>query len=99
MWTVIIIYLIGYTHIVHNKYIPKQHFDWLFNDIFIPLTPSILVILVTRYSFNFAETVSLLQLSIISITILAVSLLSNPITNKNLIVIKYFRNEQSKQLT
>ena len=86
-----IIYLIGYTHIVHNKYIPKQHFDWLFNDIFIPLTPSILVILVTRYSFNFAETVSLLQLSIISITI--------PITNKNLIVIKYFRNEQSKQLT
>lgn len=97
--TINIIYLIGYTHIVHNKYIPKQHFDWLFNDIFIPLTPSILVILVTRYSFNFAETVSLLQLSIISITILAVSLLSNPITNKNLIVIKYFRNEKSKQLT
>lgn len=97
--TINIIYLIGYTHIVHNKYIPKQHFDWLFNDIFIPLIPSILVILVTRYSFNFAETVSLLQLSIISITILAVSLLSNPITNKNLIVIKYFRNEQSKQLT
>lgn len=70
-WVIVnVMYLFGYTHIVHNRNLPKLHFSWLMRDIGIIVAFSILTYMsatqIIGNSINLIELIFMIPLIVFS---------------------------------